>query len=972
MEAVGLAVGVVGLAGLFSSCLEAVEKFDSYNNFSRDSHSLATIFETDKHRFEQWGRAVGFEKGKLSELHHPALDDAKNLAVVCKLLTSIQNFCSGDDHALNHQPTPADSKFLKDDPFFTRQAQPRHSPPVDSKRQKVAWALSGKTKRTGHVQTFAVLVQYLYSVVPPDDTKGTPSGHGARNYGPGHLHAETKRDLRAWLGCPSPNDLYDDSIQKRLDGTCEWILARAEFRTWLSPDALGAAKLLWINGPAGYGKTILCAKLVEVISFAPQTPTAHFFLSSKSEGRDDPFLAIRWWLATMTFQSQAALDVVRKRRLAQHEQIATRATITHLLREVVQTVPFCTFVLDGLDECTWVGGGLSGSDSVTRFLEDLRQAIDDTTARILVVSRNEPEIRQGLTRYSGFSEYKISLEDVCADNIAYSRSIVDNKLSNKDEPTRLSISQRMADRCHSQFQWLRMQEDFLRKGRNQKQLEKDIDETPAGLDRLYDRNWERIERLRDVEKIRAFSLLRWAAFALRPLTVCEITEAVLINDDCDDLPVDELPDSVDDDYIESEILGLCGSLIEVRGTLSQSSAGSRKIDISHFSVKQYLLCKIPSRGAILFANENLRTSNEIIESATLAKLCLRYIGFQRVWDGSLHGGKDRTGMSFREYAAKYWYQHSDMSKTKDKALMEAMNAFFDGRVQTWESWRQWFDINSEDLQPETTENISPASPLYYASRLGLTGVVRYLVQDCKHDPNEKATSGRVALEIACEKGNQEIARMLLEVGADVNLRGHRGRTPLCGASMNGHLELVKMILQHEGRLTIGSISGWTPLNAASQSGHLEVVKLLLDKGADITVATKDGRTPLYAASFKGHLEVVKLLLDKGADITVANEGGWTPLYAASTNGHLEVVKLLLDKVADITVATKDGRTPLFAASFKGHPEVVKLLLDKGADITVANEGGWTPFNAASFNGHLEVVKLLLDKGADITVAIKDG
>ncbi|GKT50512.1 vegetative incompatibility protein HET-E-1 [Colletotrichum spaethianum] len=499
MEPVGLAVGVVGLAGLFSSCLEAVEKFDSYKNFGRDSRSLATLFDADKHRFEQWCRAVGIEKGKLSDTHHPALDDAKNMAIIHKLFASIRDFCSGEDDALNQQPTPADSKISKDGFLSTRQGQLRHGALVDSKWRKAAWALTGKTKRAGHVQMFATLVQYLYSVVPPDDTKGTPSGHGA---------PETKRDLRAWLGCPSPNDLYDDSIQKRLDGTCEWILARTEFRQWLSPDAPpGASKLLWINGPAGYGKTILCAKLVEVISSTPQTPTAHFFLSSKSEGRDDPFLAIRSWLAAITFQNQAALNVVRKRRLAQHEQAATRATIIRLFREVVQTVPCCTFILDGLDECTWVGGGHSGSHSVARFLEELRQAIDDTTARVLVVSRNEPEIRQGLKRYSGFSEYTISLEDVSADNIAYSRSIVDNKLSNKDESIRLSISQRMADRCHGQFQWLRMQEDFLRKWRNQKQLERDIDETPAGLDRLYDRNWERIERLQDVKRTKAFSLL---------------------------------------------------------------------------------------------------------------------------------------------------------------------------------------------------------------------------------------------------------------------------------------------------------------------------------------------------------------------------------------------------------------------------------------------------------------------------------
>ncbi|KAK1993863.1 hypothetical protein LX36DRAFT_545586, partial [Colletotrichum falcatum] len=107
-------------------------------------------------------------------------------------------------------------------------------------------------------------------------------------------------------------------------------------------------------------------------------------------------------------------------------------------------------------------------------------------------------------------------------------------------------------------------EAFLSKGRKRKQLEKDIDAAPAGLEGLYDRNWERIEVLRHEERTRAFSLLRWAAFSVRPLTVFETTGAVLLDEDCEDLPLDEFPGSVDDDYINSEILGLCGSLIEVQ------------------------------------------------------------------------------------------------------------------------------------------------------------------------------------------------------------------------------------------------------------------------------------------------------------------------------------------------------------------------------------------------------------------------
>jgi hypothetical protein len=68
--------------------------------------------------------------------------------------------------------------------------------------------------------------------------------------------------------------------------------------------------------------------------------------------------------------------------------------------------------------------------------------------------------------------------------------------------------------------------------------------TERRLDSLYERNWNRITRSDRVD--RAAALLRWAAFALRLLTVGEITEAVLIDEECDVLPTDELPDAIDD------------------------------------------------------------------------------------------------------------------------------------------------------------------------------------------------------------------------------------------------------------------------------------------------------------------------------------------------------------------------------------------------------------------------------------------
>ncbi|KAH7134454.1 hypothetical protein EDB81DRAFT_621341, partial [Dactylonectria macrodidyma] len=75
-----------------------------------------------------------------------------------------------------------------------------------------------------------------------------------------------------------------------------------------------------------------------------------------------------------------------------------------------------------------------------------------------------------------------------------------------------------------------MQENRLRRGKTKKQLEDAIAETPVGLERLYDRNWQKIAGLGEENTTRAISLLRWAAFALRSQVVCEITEAIFIHE----------------------------------------------------------------------------------------------------------------------------------------------------------------------------------------------------------------------------------------------------------------------------------------------------------------------------------------------------------------------------------------------------------------------------------------------------------
>lgn len=186
MEPVGVAVGVLGLAGLFSTCLEAVEKLQSYKAFGTDSQDLNTQFKADKLRFEQWGRQVGFDHGNLAANHNQALDNSGTRSLVVELFLIIKRVCDASDDAPQqlalHGTGPG-----RDGLSSANQAQLFHSAPSKSKRRKFAWALWGKGKRTEQVKLFGTVVQQLHHLIAPDGAKGTSSVHGPNAGGSGVL-----------------------------------------------------------------------------------------------------------------------------------------------------------------------------------------------------------------------------------------------------------------------------------------------------------------------------------------------------------------------------------------------------------------------------------------------------------------------------------------------------------------------------------------------------------------------------------------------------------------------------------------------------------------------------------------------------------------------------------------------------------------------------------------------------------------
>ena len=204
-------------------------------------------------------------------------------------------------------------------------------------------------------------------------------------------------------------------------------------------------------------------------------------------------------------------------------------------------------------------------------------------------------------------------------------------------------------------------------------------------------------------------------------------------------------------------------------------------------------------------------------------------------------------------------------------------------------------------------------------------------KDYKFDLNKiKDSEGKTPLSNACYNDNIEVAKFLIEHGADVNSKDRDWYTPLYWACYKENIELVKLLLEQGADVDSKNKKGETPLYWACKKGNTEIVKLLLEHGADVNIKDKYVDTPLYWACVKNHTEVAKVLIGHGADVNSENNYGVSPLSWACRNNNIELVKFLIEHGADVNSKGEDEETPLSQACIKSNIEVVKLLLEHGA------------------------------------------
>ena len=151
--------------------------------------------------------------------------------------------------------------------------------------------------------------------------------------------------------------------------------------------------------------------------------------------------------------------------------------------------------------------------------------------------------------------------------------------------------------------------------------------------------------------------------------------------------------------------------------------------------------------------------------------------------------------------------------------------------------------------------------IHEAAATGLLEQTQAMIQDEPDLLDSISDHGFTPLGIATHFGKEDVVRFLLTAGADANIYSQNGYNvyPLHAAVGSAFVNITKMLIEVGAEVNVFQSSRTTPLHLASQNGDIELIILLLEHGAHVEAKNDMGKTAADLAAERGHHDIADIL-----------------------------------------------------------------------------------------------------------------
>jgi len=281
-----------------------------------------------------------------------------------------------------------------------------------------------------------------------------------------------------------------------------------------------------------------------------------------------------------------------------------------------------------------------------------------------------------------------------------------------------------------------------------------LNDLPKTLDDTYGRTLLGIDEEKREYAQRLFQCL---IVSIRPLRVEELAEILAVQFDDEALPSFNADWRSED--AEQAVMSVCSSLIAV-----VDRRGHQVVQFAHFSVKEYLTSErlAAAEESLSYYHILPEPAHTILAHASLSVL----LHFDDKIDRSTI-----DHFPLASYASRHWVDHAQY-RNVSAHIQDVMERLFDPGKPYFAVWIWLYDIDRYWIEPMST--IHPerpeATPLYYASLCGFSGLMEHLITAHSPDVNSRGGSHTTPLHAASVKGHLQVASILLRDGADPDSR----------------------------------------------------------------------------------------------------------------------------------------------------------------------------------------------------------